>query len=247
MEHRYGEYRDGSSADRQTSVTCSGMEEKMRNKVRKLTLLTGILCVMSLSVCACGEKEAPALEEQQTNTAEPDPEDSASTPEPSADAGRNDAAQETDADKADTAADGSQEDKDNTQGAEADGSQKEQASTEGVPGTWEDTTPDLEGDVKEMQDGQLTVTEAILDKTDDGAGVIVSAAPGADDSDFNKVTVSYDEKTLFAIQTIYDGGARFEMNEATAADLEKGQSVKVWGDSSGDGLKASQICIVKVV
>ena len=59
--------------------------------------------------------------------------------------------------------------------------------------------------------------------------------------------MTYDEKTLFAIKTIYNGGAEFEMEEATAQDLEKGRSVEVWGDRSTGELKATQICILKVV
>ena len=47
-------------------------------------------------------------------------------------------------------------------------------------------------------------------------------------------------------KTIYDGGARSEMSAATAADLASGQFIQVWGSSSDSGLKATQICIVKV-
>lgn len=72
-------------------------------------------------------------------------------------------------------------------------------------------------------------------------------APGADDSEFNKVTVTYDEKTLFAVKTIYDGGTRSEMEEAAAQDLEKDRSVEVWGSLSGGELKATQICILYVI
>ena len=103
----------------------------------------------------------------------------------------------------------------------------------------------LEGDIKELKDGQLTVVEAITEKSDNGGDIIVVPGSG-DDSEFNKIAVTYDENTLFAIQTIYDGGARSEMSEATAADLASGQFIRVWGSSSGSGLKATQICIVKV-
>ena len=103
----------------------------------------------------------------------------------------------------------------------------------------------LIGDIKELKDGQLTVVEAITAKSDNGGDII--AVPGSgDDSEFNKIAVTYDENTLFAIQTIYDGGARSEMSAATAADLASGQFIQVWGSSSGSGLKATQICIVKV-
>ena len=89
------------------------------------------------------------------------------------------------------------------------------------------------------------MVEAITEKSDNGGDIVVSPGSG-DDSEFNKIAVTYDENTLFAIQTIYDGGARFEMSEAPAADLASGQFIQVWGSSSGSGLKAPQICIVKV-
>jgi hypothetical protein len=108
-----------------------------------------------------------------------------------------------------------------------------------------DSTPNLEGDIKELKDGQLTVVEAITEKSDNGGDIVVSPGSG-DDSEYNKIAVTYDENTLFAIKTIYDGGARFEMSAATAADLASGQFIQVWGSSSGSGLKATQICIVKV-
>ena len=78
-----------------------------------------------------------------------------------------------------------------------------------------DSTPNLEGDIKELKDGQLTVIEAITARSDNGGDIIVG--PGSkDDSEFNKIMVTYNENTLFAIQTIYDGGAISEMSEATA-------------------------------
>ena len=129
-----------------------------------------------------------------------------------------------------------------------DSTQKEQPeaqSTSGTPAQWVDSTPNLEGDAKDLKDGQLTVVESVTEKADNGGDIIVSPGSG-DDSEFNKVTVTYDENTLFAIQTIYDGGARAEMSEATAADLAAGQHIQVWGSSSGSSLKATQICIVKV-
>ena len=103
----------------------------------------------------------------------------------------------------------------------------------------------LEGDIKELKDGQLTVVEAITEKSANGGEIVVTSGSG-DDSEFNKIAVTYDENTLFAIETIYDGGARSEMSAATAADLASGQFIQVWGSSSGSGLKATQICIVKV-
>ena len=109
--------------------------------------------------------------------------------------------------------------------------------TENTFEKWEDSNPNLEGSIKELQEGQFTVVEAITEKADNGG----------DDSEFNKVTVTYDENTIVAIQTIKNGGDSYEMSEATADFLSEGHMVKVWGTPSSNGLKATWICIVMVV
>lgn len=195
----------------------------MRNKIRRGILLTGILCVMSFMVCACGKDEAAVgAEEQQSDADDSDPAGDVLSPKASAD--------------------------EEEAGAAQDFPPETQAEAQDTPSAWEDSAPDLEGTIKELQDGRLTVVEAVTGTDDDGGGTIMAEpAPGADDSEFNKVTVTYNEKTLFAIKTIYDGGARSEMEEATAQDLEKDRSVEVWGSLSDGELKATQICILYVI
>ena len=222
----------------------------MKKKTGKMILLTGVLCILSLAVCACGKtEEASDTQEPQVVQGEPipedDTEDDASAPEPEADAEGTDTGNEPESPEASPEP---QSGESSSQGS--DSTQKEQPeaqsqSTSGTSAQWVDSNPNLEGDIKELKDGQLTVVEAITEKSDNGGDIIV--VPGSeDDSEFNKIAVTYDENTLFAIQTIYDGGARFEMSEATAADLAAGQHLRVWGSSSGSGLKATQICIVEV-
>lgn len=212
-------------------------ESKMKNRVRKKILLTGMLCAMSAAAAACGGANEPSAAEEQQKDAEhtvPEAEAGNSGFAPETEAGNSDSAPETEAGNSDSApemAAGS----DNTPPAE------------NVPAVWSDTPPDLEGDIKELQDGRLTVVEAITETGADGGGMMAVPSAGADDSEFDKVPVTYDETTLFAIQTIYDGGARSEMSEATAADLAEGQGVKVWGSPSGETLDAAQICIIKVI
>lgn len=197
----------------------------MKKKTGKMILLTGMLCILSFAVCACGKTEDVSdAREPQAAQGEPVPEDDTgddvSTPEP----------------KANTEGTGT--------GNEAE--EPEAQNTSGTSAEWMDSTPDLEGNIKDLKDGQITVVEAITEKTDDGAELMW--VPGSeDDPEFHKVTVTYDENTLFAIQTIYDGGDRSEMSEATAADLSSDQLVQVWGNSSDSGLTATQICIVKVM
>ena len=224
----------------------------MKKKTRKMVLLTGVLCMLSLAVCACGKTEEPQdAAEPQVVQGEPIPEDDTkeedSTPEPSAETegtGGEDKQESPGAETVPESGENSNRGTDSTQKEQPE-AQPEAKSTSGTSAQWDDSTPNLEGSVKDLKDGQLTVVESIIEKADNGGDIMVGPGSG-DDSEFNKVTVTYDENTLFGIQTIYDGGARFEMSAATAADLAAGQHIQVWGSSSGSGLKATEICIVKV-
>ena len=222
----------------------------MKKKTGKMILLTGVLCILSLAVCACGKtEEASDTQEPQVVQGEPipedDTEDDVSAPEPEADAEGTDTGNEPESPEASPEPQSGESSSQGTDSTQKEQPEAQSQSTSGTSAEWVDSTPNLEGDIKELKDGQLTVVEAITAKSDNGGDIIV--VPGSeDDSEFNKIAVTYDENTLFAIQTIYDGGARSEMSEATAADLASGQFIQVWGSPSGSGLKATQICIVKV-
>ena len=215
-----------------------------------MILLTGVLCILSLAVCACGKKEeASDTQEPQVVQGEPipedDTEDDASAPEPEADAEGTDTGNEPESPESSPEPQSGESGSQGTDSTQKEQPEAQSQSTSGTSAEWVDSTPNLEGDIKELKDGHLTVVEAITEKSDNGGDIVVSPGSG-DDSEFNKIAVTYDENTLFAIQTIYDGGVRSEMSEATAADLASGQFIRVWGSSSGSGLKATQICIVKV-
>lgn len=220
----------------------------MKKKTRKMVLLTGVLCILSLAVCACGKTEdAQDAAEPQVVQGEPIPEDDTkeedAAPEPSAKTEGTEGEDKQESPGTETVPESEGNDNQGT-----DSTQKEQPEAQSTSGTseqWVDSTPNLEGDAKDLKDGQLTVVESVTEKADNDGDIIVSPGSG-DDSEFNKVTVTLLENTLFAIQTIYDGGARAEMSAATAADLAAGQHIQVWGSSSGSGLKATQICIIKV-
>ena len=222
----------------------------MKRKTGKMILLTGVLCILSLAVCACGKtEEASDTQEPQVVQGEPipedDTEDDASAPEPEADAEGTDTGNEPESPEASPEPQSGESSSQGTDSTQKEQPEAQSQSTSGTSAEWVDSTPSLEGDIKELKDGQLTVVEAITEKSDNGGDIVVSPGSG-DDSEFNKIAVTYDENTLFAIETIYDGGARSEMSAATAADLASGQFIQVWGSSSGSGLKATQICIVKV-
>ena len=222
----------------------------MKKKTGKMILLAGVLFILGLAVCACGKtEEASDTQEPQVVQGEPipedDTEDDASAPEPEADAEGTDTGNEPESPEASPEPQSGESSSQGTDSTQKEQPEAQSQSTSGTSAEWVDSTPNLEGDIKELKDGQLTVVEAITEKSDNGGDIIV--VPGSeDDSEFNKIAVTYDENTLFAIQTIYDGGARSEMSAATAADLASGQFIQVWGSSSGSGLKATQICIVKV-
>ena len=223
----------------------------MKKKTGKMILLTGVLCILSLAVCACGKtEEASDTQEPQVVQGEPipedDTEDDVSAPEPEADAEGTDTGNEPESPEALPEPQSGESSSQGTDSAQKEQPEAQSQSTSGTSTEWVDSTPNLEGDIKELKNGQLTVVEAITEKSDNGGDIIVSPSSSGDDSEFNKIEVTYDENTLFAIQTIYDGGARSEMSTATAADLASGQFIKVWGSSSGSGLKATQICIVEV-
>ena len=222
----------------------------MKKKTGKMILLTGVLCILSLAVCACGKKEeASDTPEPQVVQGEPipedDTEDDASAPEPEADAEGTDTGNEPESPEASPEPQSGESSSQGTDSTQKEQPEAQSQSTSGTSAEWVDSTPNLEGDIKELKDGQLTVVEAITEKSVNGGEIVVTSGSG-DDSEFNKIAVTYDENTLFAIKTIYDGGARSEMSAATAADLASGQFIQVWGSSSGSGLKATQICIVKV-
>ena len=222
----------------------------MKKKTGKMILLTGVLCILSLAVCACGKtEEASDTQEPQVVQGEPipedDTEDDVSAPEPEADAEGTDTGNEPESPEASPEPQSGESSSQGTDSTQKEQPEAQSQSTSGTSAEWVDSTPNLEGDIKELKDGQLTVVEAITAKSDNGGDIMVGPGSG-DDSEFNKISVTYDENTLFAIQTIYDGGVRSEMSEATAADLASGQFIRVWGSSSGSGLKATQICIVKV-
>ena len=223
----------------------------MKKKTGKMILLTGVLCILSLAVCACGKtEEASDTQEPQVVQGEPIPEDNTednvSAPEPEADAEGTDTGNEPESPEASPEPQSGESSSQGTDSTQKEQPEAQSQSTSGTSAEWVDSTPNLEGDIKELKDGQLTVVEAITEKSDNGGDIIVSPSSSGDDSEFNKIEVTYDENTMFAIQTIYDGGARSEMSAATAADLASGQFIKVWGSSSGSGLKATQICIVEV-
>lgn len=189
----------------------------MKNRVKKVLMLTGILCVMGITLCACqNTNEVPNENQEQEEIGGTDSEDDAaddtSNPEP------------------------------NTE----DTSENNESQSETNGGEITTANPDLEGTIKDIQGKQFTVVESITEESENGGDIMVGPGSG-DDSEFNKITVTYDDHTVFVIKNIYDGGAKYETENGAASDLTTGQMVEIWGTSVSDGLQATQICIVNIV
>lgn len=209
-------------------------ENKMKKKASKILMLTGVLCVIGVTVCACqSTKEAPAQKSEQEDM------DDAGLGEDAADADLNMEPEKDDMDEENG-------NKPSSETGESNDSKEKPAETgESNNGSIKEDSPNLEGSIKEIKGTQLTVVEAITGQSECGGDIMVDPGSG-DDSEFNKIEVTYDEDTVFVIKTIYDGGARFETEKGAVSDLAEGQTVQVWGTSTADGLKAAQISIVKV-
>lgn len=118
--------------------------------------------------------------------------------------------------------------------------------TDNKAGHIPDGEGDLLGDIYEVGEGQFTVTEIYTETLDDGSGIMVMGAPGTE-TESVKITVVYDDNTVFEKQKIWDGGANHEEKEGSAADLQKGFTTKMWGSYEGDVFHATAIRIVEVI
>ena len=200
----------------------------MKNRVKKVLMLTGILCVMGITLCACqGTKE---VSDENQNQEEIGGTDSKEKDIPNEDQEQEDPSETNSED--DTL---NQEPDTENAGKTNNGSQSEVNG-----GEINTADPNLEGHIKDIQGKQLTVVESVIEKSENGGDIMVGPGSG-DDSEFNKVTVTYDDNTVFVIEYIYDGGARSETENGTASDLTTGQMVEIWGSSTADGMQATQI------
>ncbi len=138
--------------------------------------MTGVLCILSLAVCACGKtEEASDTQEPQVVQGEPipedDTEDNVSAPEPEADAEGTDTGNEPESPEALPEPQSGESSSQGTDSAQKEQPEAQSQSTSGTSTEWVDSTPNLEGDIKELKDGQLTVVEAITEKSDNGGDI----------------------------------------------------------------------------
>ena len=210
----------------------------MKKKLKKWALIIGLVGMMVCPAYGCGKAQEALEEEAQSDIKDEEVESDAADRQPDNESKE---APEDDAQSQDTSENAGKE-VENEDGSETNAA----PSADGTASSWDSINPDLEGDIKAIDGMHITVIEAEKFEDDNGGEVIVSPGEGGDDSDFNKVTVTYDDTTVFSVKTIYNGGENFDVKDASTADLTEGRFVHVWGDKQADGIKATHIRIVKV-
>jgi len=191
----------------------------MKNRWKKLMLIIGTVCMMSLTVYGCGgsveESSEPDIQTEAPQNEE--------TEEPADEEGTQEGSENT-------GEEATQEDSENTD-------EEAQDQPEGVT--------ELEGDIREINDGSFVVCEITVIE-EDGAEIMVVGAPG-NEEDMNLITVRYDEDTEFIKQKIWNGGADHEEREGSPEDLEEDFTAEMEGSYVGEEFHADRIKIIEVI
>ena len=200
----------------------------MKNRVKKMVILTGMLCAMSLAVYGCGRENTPGSAGVGTGR------ENNKIPVP-------------------TPMEGT-DDKDEKPKPTDDRDEKPKATSaekqSGGKGKHLDTSiikdgEALTGEIVKTGEMQFTAREFKTEKAKGGGDVVISPGSGVEDSEYRKISVTYDHATTFFARKIWDGGAKFEDFEASSKDLGKGTRVSVWGSFEGTTLRAHIVMILK--
>ena len=161
----------------------------MINRVKKVLILTGILCVIGITLCACqGTKE---VSDENQNQEEIGGTDSKEKYIPNEDQEQEDPSETNSEDDADDTL---------NQESNTENTDETNGSQSGAKGGEINTSaPNVEGTIKEIQEKQLTVVEYITEECENGGDIMVGPGSG-DDSEFSKVTVTYDDNTVFVLK-----------------------------------------------
>lgn len=214
----------------------------IKKNIRKRLIITGVIMVMGLGLTGCtktdestGDAEAPMVEAEDLPAAK----DSGDGKVLGKNAEGDEAYGENAEDGKSSGDEGGGQNADSSDNGQKDA---DISSLHDIP----DTEVDLYGDIYEVGEKQFTVTEIYTDTLEDGSGIMVMGAPGTE-AESPKITVAYDDNTVFEKQKIWDGGASHEEKEGSAADLQKGFTVEMWGSYEGDVFHATAIKIVEVI
>lgn len=184
-------------------------------------MITGMIGILGLGLTGCGETAEPVSEVENLE-GEPIEEGTEET---------GDGIEQPDSEGKETG-DGTEQPVSNEEEPDADADKSASAEAE------------LYGDILELGDGQFTISEITVEKHGEGE-VMVMGAPGNDS--VHKITVTYDEDTVFIKQKIWDGGESHEEREGSPEDLKEDFTVEMKGNYEGDIFHAAEIKVVEVI
>lgn len=193
----------------------------MKNRWKKIALITGICTVMSLAVYGCGGSGADDDSNEVISAEDISGQDDATDEKGGGQAGQ-DLSSEEDASFG-------EETPSKENGTDTDASAQEE----------------LYGDITELKgDGTFVVNKIYNEELDDGSEIMVI---GNGEKNKELITVQYDDKTVFIYQTIWNGGADHEEKESSADELAKGLTAEMKGYYEGEEFHAVQIQLVEVI
>lgn len=105
---------------------------------------------------------------------------------------------------------------------------------------------ELSGDILEVGDGTFTVAKIHEETLENGSELAAVSVVGSEE-DADRITVRYDEDTVFQKRTIRNGGVDYEDTEASAEDLALDLTAEMKGSYEGETFHASEILLVEVI
>lgn len=198
----------------------------MKKRWKRLVMIVGTMCMMSLAVYGCGDKAGTETRESgQTELPQDTAEDSGQ-------------AEGAASDEKEAQGESGQPESSSSGDEESKGASEPEDSIAGQE--------ELKGDIQKIGEGTFTVAEIYQETMDDGSELMVVGAPG-NEEDMNLITVVYDKDTVFWKRTIRNGGADYEDSEATSDDLAVGFTAEMVGSYEGEEFHASRIKLVEVI
>lgn len=212
----------------------------MKRKWNKILTVTGTICLLCMSVTACGPTStASETEENTADSTQTSDNGTDNTPSGEADTA-------TDSDPADPREASPSADTDTADESDSSGDTDERWHVLD-PETASLVDADFEGTVEKIDSDSFYISEDVTEILDDGTMLMGSAAStGAAIPDSDLLQVVYDDTTRFYIRTIYNGGESYDDSEASSGDLELQALVSLKGEIRDDIFYADEVRISKI-
>lgn len=228
----------------------------MKRKWNRILTVTGTICLLCMSVTACGPTSTASETEENAADSTQMP-DSGTGNATSGDADTENArASDTDTSTSQDTTTGSDPADPREASPSADTDTADESDSSGdTDGRWHVLDPetaslvnaDFEGTVEKIDSDSFYISEAVTEILDDGTMLMGTAAStGAAIPDSDLLRVVYDDTTRFYIRTIYNGGESYDDSEASSEDLELQALVSLKGEIRDDIFYADEVRISKI-